>query len=211
MHPPPQDHATGEVARLGARDERIAHLIHRRSPRASAVLLGLFVAGASLTVCSLTYWATGLHPDGPTTGLAMFGLPVILPLLIGPVMFSRIFRMSGALHERTRELELEVERRREAERQLQILASVDDLTKIANRRAFFVHASQLTDNGQASTVSVIDLDNFKQLNDNLGHAAGDDALRDFGTLLRTVAPSRPLVSQTTDPHDLRLRECNAVG
>ncbi|MGK5682860.1 diguanylate cyclase domain-containing protein [Actinoplanes sp. URMC 104] len=54
-------------------------------------------------------------------------------------------------------------------------ADVDPLTGIANRRAFD-EAVRTASHGWA-TVLVIDTDKFKQINDTLGHAAGDAALR----------------------------------
>ena len=175
-------------APLGAREERIADWLHKRSPRASALLIGVVMALLSLGVCALMYWLTGISAEDFRTATAMYALPFMIPMTIAPMVFMRILRMSKALFDRTDELQLEVERRKAAEQQLEVLASVDDLTRVANRRAFFIHVSTLADNGRAACVAVIDLDNFKALNDTLGHAAGDDALREFGAILRaTVA------------------------
>ncbi|HRC07674.1 MAG TPA: GGDEF domain-containing protein [Miltoncostaeales bacterium] len=175
-------------APLGAREERTADWLHKRSPRASALLIGVVMALLSLGVCALMYWLTGIRAEDARTATAMYALPFMIPMTFAPMVFVRILRMSKALFDRTDELQSEVERRKAAERQLEILASVDDLTRVANRRAFFIHVSTLADDGRPACVAVIDLDNFKALNDTLGHAAGDDALREFGAILRaTVA------------------------
>ncbi|MCX4472873.1 putative diguanylate cyclase YfiN [Micromonospora sp. MW-13] len=57
-------------------------------------------------------------------------------------------------------------------------ASHDPLTGLPNRRAFFrLAATLLTDAaGQPLIAVVLDLDNFKQVNDRYGHAAGDRVL-----------------------------------
>lgn len=67
------------------------------------------------------------------------------------------------------------------------LAAVDDVTALANRRAFIAqlwremaHARRT---GRPLAVALMDLDGFKQINDTLGHASGDEVLRQFGALL----------------------------
>lgn len=68
-----------------------------------------------------------------------------------------------------------------------IHASTDFLTGLANRRSLSNHLhSRMTGTGKTSSFSIImfDLDNFKMINDTLGHDAGDDALRQFARFLR---------------------------
>ncbi len=61
-------------------------------------------------------------------------------------------------------------------------ASIDALTGVGNRR----HGETLlADLQPGDTVVVFDLDNFKQVNDTFGHAAGDDVLRQFARFLRS--------------------------
>lgn len=63
------------------------------------------------------------------------------------------------------------------------MATVDELTNVANRRGFMQMASHnlhLSIRQQLpATLVVYDLDNFKQINDAYGHAMGDMALKDF--------------------------------
>ena len=67
-------------------------------------------------------------------------------------------------------------------------AATDELTSLANRRSFIrrtrgaLVAAGLT--GARVSVLILDLDNFKQLNDTLGHDAGDQLLRLIGPRLR---------------------------
>lgn len=67
------------------------------------------------------------------------------------------------------------------------LASVDDVTGLANRRTFigqlWREIDRARDIGQPLAVVLMDLDGFKQINDTFGHAAGDEVLRQFGALL----------------------------
>lgn len=68
----------------------------------------------------------------------------------------------------------------DAHRELTSLARTDPLTGLANRRAFMEEAGRRLvriRNGQGrGALVLIDLDNFKPINDRFGHPAGDDAL-----------------------------------
>ena len=66
----------------------------------------------------------------------------------------------------------------------QIEASTDALTGLANRRSASDRIRVLLGRGDALAVAMLDLDHFKRLNDEFGHAAGDEALRRFATVLK---------------------------
>ncbi|HKD95345.1 MAG TPA: EAL domain-containing protein, partial [Gaiellaceae bacterium] len=88
---------------------------------------------------------------------------------------------------------LDISREREAEHQLRQLALYDPLTGLANR-AFFherlKHAIKLRhDNGHATGLLYIDLDDFKGINDRWGHDLGDEVLNEIGRRIeRSVRP-----------------------
>ena len=74
----------------------------------------------------------------------------------------------------------DVTERRKLEDQLKSLAFFDPLTLLANRALFadrVEHAVGRIRDGCRPAVLFIDLDNFKAINDGLGHAAGDQLLR----------------------------------
>jgi diguanylate cyclase (GGDEF)-like protein len=81
---------------------------------------------------------------------------------------------------RTMDLQSEVRRRRKAERDAHRLARQDALTGLPNRRWFVEEFDKWTcacGEGDACAVFVIDLDNFKPVNDVYGHRLGDEVLR----------------------------------
>ncbi|MDC7226269.1 MAG: GGDEF domain-containing protein [Spirochaetales bacterium] len=76
--------------------------------------------------------------------------------------------------------------RKETERlKLQKKLEIDDLTGIYNRNAFRSAIEQMTKDGTAGSYffAMIDVDHFKQLNDSLGHVAGDNYLKSLGKVL----------------------------
>jgi len=83
--------------------------------------------------------------------------------------------------ERTRELEVEIERRKVIEQQLIDQAHRDALTGLANRKLLLEHLRQAVARWHRGAtmqfaIMMIDLDRFKVINDTLGHLAGDQLL-----------------------------------
>lgn len=64
-----------------------------------------------------------------------------------------------------------------AERQARNMASRDPLTGLYNRRHFDGELARLLGEGTGVTLILIDLDDFKNINDAHGHQAGDEALK----------------------------------
>jgi diguanylate cyclase len=91
---------------------------------------------------------------------------------------------ASALEAKVRELEGELRRLSEE-------VSTDALTQVANRRglaqafeAEVARVARATDEAPPLAIGLIDIDNFKKLNDTLGHAAGDVALKTLAAAVR---------------------------
>ncbi len=97
---------------------------------------------------------------------------------------------------------------------LERAAHADALTGVENRRAWELALSaaldQATASGHPLTVVLLDLNEFKQLNDRAGHAAGDDALRACAKAWRdTLRPTDMLARLGGDEFAALLANCNA--
>lgn len=77
-------------------------------------------------------------------------------------------------------LVLDITERKRLELELRQQATTDELTRVSNRRHFFQLSSQeikcAIRLNHALTIALIDLDYFKSINDQYGHAVGDQAL-----------------------------------
>lgn len=100
---------------------------------------------------------------------------------------------------RYRDLTEQVAERSRAEEQARELAQTDPLTGCLNRRAMAPAIEALREDsarrGEQVAVIVLDLDNFKRLNDSNGHAAGDTVLRETALRMRALLPAGALVAR----------------
>jgi diguanylate cyclase (GGDEF)-like protein len=106
---------------------------------------------------------------------------------------------------------LTVKRLEDLHNALRGAADIDGLTGAYNRRAFDQTLASLHSEMQAGSLTslgilFLDLDNFKNLNDTQGHQAGDDVLRDFAALARSVVEPRTLFRYGGDEFVIILRD-----
>jgi diguanylate cyclase len=91
-------------------------------------------------------------------------------------------------HARASELESQVQKLESELRRLSDEVSTDVLTQVANRRGlaqvFEAERARIERGGPTFAVGLIDIDNFKKLNDTLGHAAGDVALKQLAARVK---------------------------
>lgn len=91
------------------------------------------------------------------------------------ILKNELIKKNTELIELNNSLEEKIELRT---KELRILASTDSLTGINNRREFFKLSNELfKENKESNFFAVmIDIDNFKRLNDTYGHSIGDEVL-----------------------------------
>ena len=83
--------------------------------------------------------------------------------------------------------------------QLSEVVRIDQLTGVLNRRgmdeAFNTEIARYRRNGESLSVALLDIDNFKSLNDQHGHAAGDAALKHLAAVVRRTVRPTDIVSR----------------
>lgn len=109
----------------------------------------------------------------------------------------------------------DVTERKEAERQLEQLAYSDPLTGLANRTLFKRQLAALIEGcvlrGRGAALLLIDLDRFKEVNDSLGHAAGDELLMRVAVALRQDLGPRAFIARLGGDEFAVLHEGPAVA
>ena len=111
----------------------------------------------------------------------------------------------------------ELERRvHERTRQLQHLAYHDPLTQLPNRRQLAARLpnalARAAANGQRIALLFVDVDNFKSINDTLGHNFGDRVLQGIAKRLQSAAGSNSLLARLGgDEFTIVFEDVSSVG
>lgn len=112
-------------------------------------------------------------------------------LLVNALLLNIVLIIFG--WRRYRELQSEIGERRRAEELARQLAETDPLTNCLNRRSMATATDNLRARANARGMGVafcmIDLDNFKQINDLHGHSLGDDVLVELTERIRSQLPN----------------------
>lgn len=161
-----------------------------------------------MVTITLTAWAAWRRPvraaTTPTVGEQALLVPVAATLLALGVLVGDHFRptsppavtlaavavlLSGIRAATTiRSLRLLAQARHEA--------STDDLTGLANRRAILAQLrDQKAGSGDPKALILVDLDRFKEVNDSLGHDAGDLLLAEVGRRLTATLPFADILAR----------------
>ncbi len=163
----------------------------------AAIILFVGTGGAVLPQIVQSWMGTAEAPDVALTNALLLNIALI------------IFGWR-----RYEDLAKEVRIRREAEHTALQLAETDALTGLLNRRSFSKAADRMiretAEIGHASAMIMVDLDNFKQINDLHGHKTGDTVLSTISQRMTALVPSSGVIARlggdefatiiTFDPH-----------
>jgi diguanylate cyclase (GGDEF)-like protein len=168
-----------------ARPTQLAQDQQRLPPRRLSILIALILMGPLIVLANI-----GGIRDQPVNVTVIVGMMAGLSLLLVlRVAFLARYAQSRATEARTQAHALSASLREQAELQKQLShqATHDPLTDLANRALLNQRLQSAL--GRCSAVSatgllMLDLDGFKNINDTLGHPAGDKLLVDVAHRLR---------------------------
>lgn len=133
-----------------------------------------------------SYIGAPVYVDDEIYGTFNFSSPTPRPRAFQPVDIDALQLMAAWLGSEISRNQKEAQLK-EANKQLQEFAIKDCLTKLYNRRHFETEFSKLMSlakrQKQCSSIILLDVDRFKKINDNFGHAAGDDVLIEIAQIL----------------------------
>ncbi|WXL27943.1 GGDEF domain-containing protein [Ectopseudomonas mendocina] len=113
---------------------------------------------------------------------------ILAGTLVWMTLFAHyVFRLRSRMRQRRHELKANQDALRDMMRKLENLAATDELTGLYNRRHFQTVVNESlksVGSDQLFGIAVIDLDNFKIINDEYGHAAGDTVLQLFAKVAK---------------------------
>jgi diguanylate cyclase (GGDEF)-like protein/PAS domain S-box-containing protein len=89
----------------------------------------------------------------------------------------------------------DITERRQNEERLFRLASLDALTDLPNRGAWRECLTQTLAAERPATILLLDLDGFKEVNDTLGHSAGDAVLKEVAARLKATCDTAIMVAR----------------
>lgn len=139
------------------------------------------------------------YSGGNRRKLVLEFLACVLKLQSGGEVIQVIARDVTPLREAEARADRYLSELKEANTRLQSLSVTDELTGLFNVRHFRREIAKEQERGerygQSYALVFIDVDHFKQLNDKMGHPAGDAALRELAAVLRKQVRNTDLVAR----------------
>ncbi len=173
----------------------------------------IFIHSIMFILVSFCFWLLYHHSEssGPTL-INFLPIAALIALIIFLLKFyrSELQKQRAVWQARTRELELQANQRSEElnHKNIQLQAVLEDirhlgyydaLTNLPNRRLLIKHMIDAIASARQSNKMVavlfVDLDNFKIINDTMGHSLGDLVLKELGTKIKNSVRKKDFVSR----------------
>lgn len=166
--------------------------VRRNIPTARFFLVAISAGALGTIVTTLSIW--GLLPGSELFFRAAEGGMLLEATLLALALAARL-------------RQVHVERAR-----AEIDANTDALTQLNNRRALYRYAETFwaqSQMRQTLSLVVLDIDNFKQLNDRYGHGCGDEVLRQIGKIIALSIRGQDVAARWGgEEFTILLNQCN---
>ena len=120
-------------------------------------------------------------------------------VVLGIFFSSMAWRSTIVNLQQKRRIDKQQKELEDKNRSLQYLASTDPLTGLINRRIFdekiSFEISRIKRYGSKSSLLIVDIDNFKDVNDNFGHPVGDALLVEFALMLKELLRETDIIAR----------------
>ncbi|MGZ8259919.1 MAG: diguanylate cyclase domain-containing protein [Caldimonas sp.] len=144
------------------------------------LVCGALLQGAWLAIVAAYFSPSEALADGALGAMLATAAIALLMTQLSPIMT----------------LERKISHLLASQRKLRNLVDVDALTRLPNRRHFHELAERAIETARdAATLIVFDVDQLNRINELLGHANGDEALRQVGTALRETLRRRDVAGR----------------
>lgn len=157
-------------------------IVLKLGPRLSVIISTIISIALSLFVTAILHRTTGIDP---TLVLRSYSIAFIIPLLVAPTVTYVLTKLLFQTFE--------------LENKLRALASTDYLTQLLNRREWMKqaesHINLASRNNSHFAVLMIDLDDFKTVNDSYGHLFGDKTLTLFGETINQLCRTSDIAAR----------------
>ncbi len=163
-----------------------------RRPRQIEGFVSAGICFVLLFVLALSFTAYLFNPIARISTAAASAAAGKLDVRVAVRGRGELGRLAGSINEMVKSLARDREERERIEARLEVLADHDPLTGLLNRRSFFNRFSETLKLAGRSRLEktralmLLDLDRFKEVNDTLGHEAGDLVLRETVSRIRAL-------------------------
>ena len=138
----------------------------------------LLCALAILTLAATSAFMTAVDPVAYPLHVEAFNVA------LGSISMIAVTTLTAEMSRLRNRLRRQKEELLQAVAKIQTLATVDELTSLANRRHMNAVLKEQAARGQMVCIALLDIDYFKSVNDRYGHAVGDTVLRMFADAAR---------------------------
>lgn len=177
----------GEIQNVGdcLQDPRFLHWGDERDSEAGALIaIPIREGGEAIGVLNVS------HPEPHAFSAWHQHMLQAFATILGHMLLNHrlVNTLEEHVRQRTTQLEDALAEAKHLKARFEQLSSIDELTGLSNRRFFFPEATaelaRSLRHGKPLALLVIDLDHFKAVNDNHGHATGDQVLQDAAALFQ---------------------------